>query len=256
MLSNPPPTNLQNRQRQHRRQNSTPTAFEPMKVTALPKTVQRPGHRRGMSLDQRPRHAPAQDPAQFTNQGYPTTPQHILRETQQQRLARPGHFATFGNDENYMGSPLVNPQRQSFDAGYSNPYAAPVQQHTYSFSGPINSAIPVDPRTFNGPNDYDLYAAETVMTPTFMSYFQDPDAPNGHSRPSSACFSSRRSSFDRRASIGLDRVPQFGQQALQSPHRPVTPPEQNTASMYLTCTERRTTLTMNSLFAFAAGQPF
>ncbi|KZF21931.1 hypothetical protein L228DRAFT_163733 [Xylona heveae TC161] len=99
MLSNPA-TNLHLRQRQHRRQNSTPTAFETPKVPLLPATqLQRHGsHRRGMSLDQRanlfqPRRFSTQDDVtvSITNPGFNRHPQHIVREAQPQRLLRPGH---------------------------------------------------------------------------------------------------------------------------------------------------------------------
>jgi regulatory protein SWI5 len=124
MLSNPT-NNLHNRQRLHRRQNSTPTAFGSVKAHDLP-NIQRPGgHRRGMSLDTRRRQTPPQDinTASTTNQGYQSTPQHILRETQQQRLVRPGQqFTHMDNDENYLNSPIATPQRQSFDASCIGQY--------------------------------------------------------------------------------------------------------------------------------------
>jgi len=231
MLSNPT-SNLQNRQRQHRRQNSTPTAFEPTKVNNnnLPH-IQRHGHRRGMSLDQRRRQTPPQETqVSNTNQGYQTTPQHILQETQQQRLARPGQqYTTYGNDENYLNSPIVTPQRQSFDAGYANLYEANGHHSSYSYPGPINTIIPIDPNTFSG-NDYDLFSADTALTPTFMNFFADTDmscqSPNDGNH-------SRRSSNGRRISGGiLDRVSQFENLALKSPARPLTPPNQNASSTY------------------------
>ncbi|CRK46007.1 hypothetical protein BN1723_019855, partial [Verticillium longisporum] len=59
MLSSPS-RNLQARQRAtHRRQNSTPSAFEPAKIPALPTVQNRQralGHRRGLSLDTRRQH--------------------------------------------------------------------------------------------------------------------------------------------------------------------------------------------------------
>ncbi|KAI9852308.1 MAG: hypothetical protein M1824_002029 [Vezdaea acicularis] len=82
MLSNPN-SGLQQRQRQHRRQNSTPAAFDAPKVPILPAKIQRQSsHRRGQSLDQRNIRQ-----RQLRPQDDET---HILRETQQQRLARPG----------------------------------------------------------------------------------------------------------------------------------------------------------------------
>ena len=94
MLSNPS-SSLQQRQRQHRRQNSTPSAFQAPKVPLLPATnIQRTAaHRRGQSLDQRcaQRAQPQQDDTMVsTNIGSQQRQQHGLREAQQQRLARPG----------------------------------------------------------------------------------------------------------------------------------------------------------------------
>ena len=93
-MSNPP-SMLQQRQRIHRRQNSTPVAFEALKVPTLSPAVQRHGsHRRGQSLDQRSptRGAKRQTGSKLsiTNQGSATIGQQILREAQQQTLARPG----------------------------------------------------------------------------------------------------------------------------------------------------------------------
>lgn len=228
MLSNPS-HNLQNRHRQHRRQNSTPTAFDAVKANNLP-PVQRHAHRRGMSLDTRPR--PIQQQGQSvsnTNIGYQTTQQHILRETQQQRLVRPGQqpFPVYDNDENHFVSPLVTPHRQSFDSGCSNPYEVQGHQHSYSYSGPMNPMIPVDPN-FNGNNEFDFFTTNTAMTPTFMEFFQDSEVQSVHSQPSSANHS-RRSSR-RISGVILDRVAQFENLALKSPSRPITPPDANSTS--------------------------
>jgi regulatory protein SWI5 len=227
MLSNPT-NNLHNRQRQHRRQNSTPTAFEPVKANNLP-NIQRHGHRRGMSLDQRRRQTPPQDhTVSNTNQGYQTTQQHILRETQQQRLVRPGQQFDFDNDENYLRSPAVLPQRQSFDAGCMN-YGEVKANSQYSYSGPINTIINVDPSNFNGANDFSLFSPNGALTPSafldFSAGFENPnDTSNGQNE-------SRRSSHGRRISGGIiGRVAQFENLALQSPHRPITPPNQNVSS--------------------------
>jgi len=95
MLSNPNPS-LQQRHRLHRRQNSTPTAFEAMKVPNLPAQAlqRRQSHRRGQSLDQRSpqrqQSLQGDQSVSITNQGSQSYQQHILRETQQQRLAPPG----------------------------------------------------------------------------------------------------------------------------------------------------------------------
>ena len=114
MLSNPSSSLLQ-RQRQHRRQNSTPTALQAPKVPLLPTNIplQQNGsqkthsHRRGQSLDLRPSqstprltnslHHSLQDDSQSVSMNprlqllrRQQQQQHVLRETQQQRLLRPG----------------------------------------------------------------------------------------------------------------------------------------------------------------------
>jgi regulatory protein SWI5 len=231
MLSNPS-NNLHNRQRQHRRQQSTPNVFEPVKVSNLPNIQRHNSHRRGMSLDQRQRRQslPQEQQVSITNQGYQTTQQHVLRETQQQRLARPGQqFNQFDNDENYLDSPIVTPQRQSFDVGCMNPYAQNGPQAQFQCPGQINTningMINVD-SNFNGGNDFNLYGSEAILTP---SAFLDFSAGfNNMSEGSRSEGHSRRSS--RRISGGiLDRVTQFENLALQSPltQRPMTPPNQN-----------------------------
>jgi regulatory protein SWI5 len=235
MLSNPTKT-LHNRQRQHRRQNSTPTAFDPVKTNNLPNTQQKHGaHRRGMSLDQRRRQTPPQDVmVSTTNLGYQTTQQqHILRETQQQRPVRPGQHFNLDNDENYLSSPAITPQRQSFDAGYINYGERAHAQTQYHCSGPINGLAYVDPNNFTGTNDFDLFAPEGQLTPSayldFSTSFDNTNAlPNGGN-------GSRRSSGGRRISDGiLGRVAQFENMTLQSPQRPITPPNQNVSSKNVT----------------------
>ena len=94
MMSNPPSV-LQQRQKLHRRPNSTPVAFEALKVPTLPPTIQRHNlHRRGQSLDHRSptRSANRQtgSTVSITNTGSATIGQQILREAQQQNIARPG----------------------------------------------------------------------------------------------------------------------------------------------------------------------
>ncbi|KAK6582518.1 hypothetical protein PZA11_004926 [Diplocarpon coronariae] len=224
MLSNPT-NNLHTRQRQHRRQQSTPNAFEAVKASTLPTIQRRNTHRRGMSLDTRRRQSPPQDyMVSNTNPGYQTTQtQHILRETQQQRLARPGqNFAQFDNDENYLHSPSVTPQRQSFDAGCATPFGQRVSQSPYQYPGPINTIMNVDPNNYSGNNDFSLYQAEAVMAPS--AYLDFSAGFENASQGTSSASHSRRSSASRRISGGIiDRVTQFEHLALQSPCRPTTP---------------------------------
>lgn len=104
MLSNPHGSHLQGRQRQHRRQISTPTALEAAKVPSLPApALQRiNAHRRGQSLDQMAFQMQPQRPPPMQDGSFPATnktapqspttqrhqPQSALREVQQQRLAQ------------------------------------------------------------------------------------------------------------------------------------------------------------------------
>ncbi|PBP20035.1 C2H2 transcription factor Swi5 [Diplocarpon rosae] len=203
MLSNP--TNaLHSRQRQHRRQQSTPNAFEAVKASNLPTIQRHNSHRRGMSLDTRRRQSPPQD-------------------YMQQRLARPGqHFAQFDNDENYLHSPSVPPQRQSFDAGCTSSFGQRVSQSSYQFPGPIDTIIGVDPSNYNGNNDFNPYQADAIMTPS--TYLDFSAGFENASQGTSSASHSRRSSASRRISGGIiDRVTQFEHLALQSPCRPTTP---------------------------------
>lgn len=89
MTSNPP-SSLQSRQRLHQRQNSIPVALEAMKVQIPPNPARQAMHRRGQSYDMsrspiRRHQRTGSAVSMNTNLG-----QHILREAQQQRIARPG----------------------------------------------------------------------------------------------------------------------------------------------------------------------
>jgi regulatory protein SWI5 len=231
MLSNPT-NNLQNRQRQHRRQQSTPTAFEAVKVTTLPHIQRQSSHRRGMSLDQRRRQTSPQGintVSSTNNQGYQTTQQHILRETQQQRLARPGQqYTTFDNDENYLMSPLVNNHRESFDAGCTNEFTEG-NLSPYSYTGTINTISEMEPSHFNEGQDFNLFSTDATLTP---SEFIDFSAGFNDSMDSHSGQDSRRSSLGKRISGGIvDRVTQFENLTSKSPQRPLTPPNQNSQGM-------------------------
>ena len=216
MLSNPT-NNLHNRQRHHRRQQSTPTAYEPVKVAILPTYPRHGSHRRGMSLDTRRRNSPPQGMTiQNTNQGYTTNLQHNLRETQQQRPIRPGpspSYQNFANDENYLQSPAVTPQRQFFDIGQTyesqNVYTDPV-------------ITPTNVNFFAESHDYTVMNNGLTMPPsTHLNYNQMENFETTQmygSRPSSR----------RRISGGIQgRVAQFEHMANKSSQRPSTPPTQN-----------------------------
>ena len=93
MMSNQP-SSLQSRQKLHKRQQSTPVAFEAMKVQMLPTTTQRQTlHRRGQSYDttRTPirRHQQTGSMVGMNTNIQSFQGQQILREAQQQRT-RPG----------------------------------------------------------------------------------------------------------------------------------------------------------------------
>jgi hypothetical protein len=92
-MSNPP-SSLQQRQRLHRRQNSTPVvAFEAMKVSAsMPQQPRQTFHRRGQSFDLQRSPIRKQQPGSSVSMTNLASihGHQILREAQQQRIVRPG----------------------------------------------------------------------------------------------------------------------------------------------------------------------
>ncbi|KAI1849676.1 hypothetical protein JX266_004625 [Neoarthrinium moseri] len=235
MLSNPPPSGLHARHRQHRRQNSTPSAFEAMKIASnLPEMhshqqpqLQRPqgrprvSHRRGMSLDTR------------RQQMHPSTFRQDFHNTQQ-RIARPGShqqaYANLASDENYLISPHTTPQMQGFEGQCFDGLPGP-QNMNMSFdmyNGQMNVMMKRNQEGFSdnarASQDFELFPSSTMSTPTFMSFSESPSgAPAWMSEGESS--TSRRSS--RRVSNGImDRVAKF-ENMDEGSQRPLTPPHQN-----------------------------
>ncbi|KAI1339895.1 hypothetical protein F5Y15DRAFT_423717 [Xylariaceae sp. FL0016] len=269
MLSNPPMSGLQARQqRQHRRQNSTPTAFESTKIAhILPNThmsqqqeqqqqrqQQRPrvSHRRGMSLDTRRQMQSPTTPMRQdfhmvsnngtnNNTGFASTPQHVLREAQQQRIARPGPqqaaYANLAADENYLVSPNTTPQLPNYGGQCFD--GLPNCQNNMSlgfdmYNGPMNVIVKKNQASFgNNSNvtspDFELFPSSSLSTPTFMTFQDSPNAPDWMSEGESS--HSRRNS--RRISNGImDRVSKFEGMTIESPERPLTPPHQNATDYF------------------------
>ncbi|KAK6206778.1 metallothionein expression activator [Colletotrichum tabaci] len=240
MLSNNPPTsNLHARHRAHRRQNSTPTAFDAVKIQPLPQNVQRQralGHRRGLSLDTR-------------RQDFAT---HVLREAQQQRIqARPGPrqqahlrqhsqqqihqhqqmFMAAGDHENYLVSPHGTPHAQRFDAsGFDS---SPIQYNQYGSQ--MNGVVAKNQQPFTGTmgggsKDFELFASDSALsTPSFMNFGDTPGTPQGWISEGETA-STRRSS--RRISNGIiDRVAKFETMGMEM-QRPMTPPHQDATNYF------------------------
>ncbi|KAI0122551.1 hypothetical protein F4814DRAFT_212694 [Daldinia grandis] len=260
MLSNPVHGGLHAQHRQHRRQNSTPTGYETMKIaTNLSNMHQqhqnqqrsRMSHRRGMSLDIR-RQQPQQQmqtPIIPIRQDYSTvsnatnntgsiTSQHVLREAQQQRMARPGSqqaYANLASDDGYLISPHGTPRTQSFEG---QGFDALSSQHDMQinldmYNGPMNVIIKKNQESFSSnmtaSQDFDQFPS-ALSTPTLMSFQDSPTG--GPGWISEGETSSTRRSSSRRISNGImDRVSKFENLVVEVP-RPLTPPRQDATDYF------------------------
>ncbi|KAI0892381.1 hypothetical protein F4806DRAFT_238536 [Annulohypoxylon nitens] len=260
MLSHPPRGGLQARNRQHRRQNSTPTGYETMKIASnLPNNMHlhhqqrqqsRMAHRRGMSLDtRRQQHHQMQSPtvpqrqefqpvSNATNNTGSITSQHVLREAQQQRMPRPGPqqaYANLASEDNYLMSPHGTPQTQSFDGqGFGNlPTQQEIQLSLGMYNGQMDAIMKKNQESFSGnmtaSQDFDHFPSSAMSTPTFMSFQDSPTGGPGWISEGETS-STRRSS--RRISNGImDRVTKFETLGLEI-QRPLTPPRQNATDYF------------------------
>ncbi|KAI0509486.1 hypothetical protein F5B22DRAFT_322979 [Xylaria bambusicola] len=252
MLSNPPQSGLHARNRQHRRQNSTPTGYDTMKIaTNLPNIQPSPlrpqhtqyqqqrsrvAHRRGMSLDTR-RQMLSQKRQSYgmvsnTNNstGSATTPQHVVREAQQQRIARPGPqqaYANLATDENYLVSPGATPQLQCFDQQWTDglPLPSDLSMVFDMYPGSMDVIIKEQqdgyPSSLDSP-DFDLFPQSAMSTPTMMNFQDSMNGVPGWLADNSAA------QFKRRVSNGIaDRVSKFENLSQEPLQRPLTPPKQN-----------------------------
>ncbi|KAM7221993.1 metallothionein expression activator [Rhypophila decipiens] len=262
MLSNPPQVSgLHSRQRQHRRQNSTPSAFEGVKIAPLPNFQQQRqsvSHRRGLSLDTRRQQPPPpitttlrQDytttpSTTTTNPGLSTTPQHVLRETQQQRIARPGHGQPNDSNNHFSDDFLMSPHGtaplhpQFMDAMAAQGQMADLNGLSFdSYMGPMSAMMKKNQASFaasnpmNQPQEFDFFSPDSALsTPTFMTFPDASPAGSGQgwiSEGETASRHSRRTS--RRISNGiLDKVAKFEAMVNSmdgSAQRPATPPGHN-----------------------------
>ncbi|KAI4861198.1 hypothetical protein F4820DRAFT_74693 [Hypoxylon rubiginosum] len=260
MLSNPPQGGLQARNRQHRRQNSTPTGFETTKIANnlsnmhqhhQQQRAARMSHRRGMSLDTRRQlhqQRQMQSPTVPTRQDFSTvsntnntgsiTSQHVLREAQQQRRARPGPqqaYANLATDENYLISPHGTPRTQSFEGQcFGNlPNTQDLQLNLDMYNESMNIAMKKNQESFSNnmssSQDFDQFPSSALSTPTFMNFHDSPTGATGWISEGETS-STRRSS--RRISNGImDRVAKFETMGLEVP-RPLTPPHQNATDYF------------------------
>ncbi|KAI0856704.1 hypothetical protein F4860DRAFT_492075 [Xylaria cubensis] len=252
MLSNPPTSGLHARARQHRRQNSTPTVYDKLKIapnlpniqpsTLRPRPQQqqqqqqqsRVSHRRGMSLDTR-RQILTQRRQEYNmvsntnNTGSASTPQHVVREAQQQCIARPGPQQAYANlaiDENYLVSPSATPLTQCFDQQWSDglPALDDMSMSFGMYNGAMNVALKKSQDGYPI-SDFEAFIPSVMSTPTTMDFPDNPISTPGWMSENEAT-NSRRSS--RRISNGImDRVNKFEDMSHEPLQRPLTPPTQN-----------------------------
>ncbi|KAG8669902.1 Metallothionein expression activator [Fusarium poae] len=239
MQSNPS-GGLHARQKQHRRQNSTPTAFEGAKIPNLPTTQRQTAHRRGLSLDVRRQHitATTTTPTRHNqmvgtntnNTGLSHYPQHnVLREAQQQRIqARPGTQNPYANlassaSDNYLMSPHGTPQTQRFDPSCFDPNSIPFDTYNTDFNVMMSKGQQAYGDNLSGGKEFDIFNNDSALsTPSFMTFPSEGSSAQGWASEGDTS-STRRTS--RRISGGiLDRVNKF--ENLDSA-RPATPPSQN-----------------------------
>ncbi|KAI1421567.1 hypothetical protein F5Y12DRAFT_695736 [Xylaria sp. FL1777] len=254
MLSNPPPSGLHARHRQHRRQNSTPTAYETVKIAPNMPNIQpsplrpqhtqyqqqrsRVPHRRGMSLDTRrqvlSQRRQGYNMVSNTNNstGPATTPQQVVREAQQQRIARPGPqqaYANVATDENYLVSPGATPQLQCFDQQWTDGLPLPNDMSVVfdMYEGSMDVAVKAVKGHQNSypsslDSEFDLFSPSAIATPAMMNFQDDFTSVQGW------ISENETGGLKRRVSNGIaDRVNKFENMSQEPLQRPLTPPRQN-----------------------------
>ncbi|KAI0802865.1 hypothetical protein GGR55DRAFT_400946 [Xylaria sp. FL0064] len=252
MLSNPPQSGLHARNRQHRRQTSTPTAYDRVKIAPNLPNIQpsplraqhapyqqqrsRVSHRRGMSLDTRrqvlPQRRQGYSMVSSTNNstGSANPPQHVVREAQQQRIARPGPQQAYTNlatDENYLVSPSATPQLPCFDQqqwsdGLPLPSDMSLVFDMYNGSMDVPIKGQQDVYTTSLDSEFDLFPSSGISTPNIVNFQENLISASGWMSESESA------NMKRRVSNGIaDRVNKFENLSQEPLQRPLTPPKQN-----------------------------
>ncbi|KIW69011.1 hypothetical protein PV04_04915 [Phialophora macrospora] len=226
MMSNPP-SSLQQRQRLHRRQNSTPVvAFEAMKVsTSMPQQPRHNLHRRGQSFDLQ------RSPIRKQHQGSTVSMtnlgsihgQQILREAQQQRIVRPGQQQ---QQQNMHVSIPNSPDCGMFQVASNSIPASPYDNMTMNAIMHQNSPGMDFQHSHQYFNDMNM-SMQTGMPIGLMDensprYFHDAQGPQ-FQQGSGIPFDNRRMSQpDLRVQTQLR--PQTPSQQIQTAQFPLTPP--------------------------------
>ncbi|XWX00009.1 hypothetical protein V2A60_008025 [Cordyceps javanica] len=214
MLSNPT-TNLHPRQRQHRRQNSTPSAFEGVKAQNLPTNINRrqaAAHRRGLSLDTR----------RFQQMTSPTTarqdnmPTHRSIEYCEKRSSNAHKHARARIPVRIPTSPFnascFESSTAPFDT-YGEQLNMMMQRNQGNYGNNLSSA-----------KDFELFNVENAQS--MPQYANVPESPSQAWMGNEGNATIRRST--RRISDGImGRVAIFENINAEEPQGPSTPPSQN-----------------------------
>ncbi|KAF3357285.1 60S ribosomal protein L26-1 [Verticillium dahliae VDG1] len=231
MLSSPS-RNLQARQRAtHRRQNSTPSAFEPAKIPALPTHVLREAQQQRILARPGPHQQNlSRSHTRHLSHHHQQQQQHPLRRQQHQQQ----NFMAAANDHDngYVMSPHGTPQHQRFGAACFDNSSSPVPFNPYQGGG-INVMVPMkDDPAFVGAmmndKDFDLFGADAdLSSPAFMDFNESPTSAQPIWAPEGDAAAATLRRTTRRISNGiLDRVAKFETMGGE-PSRPITPPHQN-----------------------------
>lgn len=157
------------------------------------------------------------------NTGSANPPQHVVREAQQQCVARPGPqqaYANMATDDGYLVSPGATPQLSCFDQQWSE--TMPMAYGMYSV---MMQKTPDDFLTSLSSPELDSFPTSAVSTPTMMNFQDSPIAAPGWVSEDEAANSRRNS---RRISNAImDRVNKFENMSNELMHQPLTPPGQN-----------------------------
>jgi regulatory protein SWI5 len=170
----------------------------------------------------------------------------VLREAQQQRIARPGPhqqaYANLAADENYIMSPHATPRTaQGFDGqcydGLTEPQGVNVAFDLYNAS--MNVMVKKNAENYSdnmtASQDFELFptsaSLSAMSTPTFANFNDGSNGGPGWISEDDTS-SSRRNS--RRISNGImDRVAKFENIGMEGPQRPRTPPQENVTGKFL-----------------------
>lgn len=161
--------------------------------------------------------------------GLANTPQHVVREAQQQCIARPGPQQAYANlaiDQSYLASPSATPLTQSFDQQWCDGVTVlnDMPMSFAMYNGVMNVAIKKNQDGYPT-SDFEAFIPSNMSTPTIMDF---PDNPIGTSGWMSESESAHSRTSSRRISNGImDRVNKFEHMSHEPLHTPPTPPTHN-----------------------------